>query len=193
MTTSRKEASFTNVKDRYQPFMRSEKHRIRSENNIILKDKLKQKAATIIAAGETMPPVFKPYTTKSYIPSLVRSRRKIKQKEVFEPKSLLNVADLNTTQSKDALENFTKMTDILNTATKSSKNMNKVIPGLEGFKKEEKSANIIKSFIKGNIKRKKQLKEFKEENKIMKSLANTFDVSQFRMKEVNNKRKEKVI
>jgi hypothetical protein len=71
--------------------------------------------------------------------------------------------------------------------------MNKVIPGLEGFKKEEKSANIIKSFVKDNIKRKKQLKEFKEENKIIKSLANTFDVSQFKMKEVNNKRKEKVI
>ena len=88
-----------NVKDLYQPF-------IRSENDRILKDELKQKAASILAASATMPPAFKPYTTKSYIPSLVRSRRKKKVKEVFEPKPLLNVADLNTTKSKDSLKQF---------------------------------------------------------------------------------------
>jgi hypothetical protein len=141
LTTSRKVATFVNVKDRYQPFIRSEKDKL-------IKEELKNKTPAILAAAATMPPVFKPYTTQSYTPSLVRSRRKIKQKEVFEPKPLLNVADLNATKSKDSLEQFTKMTDIFNTATKSDKNMNKVIPGLEGFKKEEKSANIINHLLR---------------------------------------------
>jgi hypothetical protein len=117
-----------------------------------------------------------------------------KQKEVFEPKSLLNVADLNTTNINNVpLKYFTKMTDIFNTATKSDKNMNKFFPELEDFKKEDKSANVIKSFIKNNIKRKKDLKESKAENKMIKSLADTFDVSQYKMKPEYNKRKEKVI
>ena len=125
-----------------------------------------------------MPPAFKPYSNiKPHIPSLIRR----KQKEVFEPKLLLNEADLNTTNINNLpLKYFTKMTDIFNTATKSDKNMNKNFPELEDFKKEAKSANVIKSFIKNNIKRKKDLKESKAENKMIKSLADTFDVSQYK-------------
>ncbi len=85
------------------------------------------------------------------------------------------------------------MTDIFNTSTKSDKNMDKFFPELEGFKQEAKSANVIKSFIKNNINRKKELKESKAKNEMIKSLADTFDISQYKMKTVNKKRKEKVI
>ncbi len=71
--------------------------------------------------------------------------------------------------------------------------MDKFFPELEVFKKEEKSANVIKSFIKNNINRKKELKESKAKNEMIKSLADTFDVSQYKMKPEYNKRKEKVI
>ena len=186
LTSSRKVTNFMNVKDNFQPFLKSEKDKL-------LKEEKKQKVPAILAAAATMPPAFKPYSKiKPHIPSLMR--RKIKQKEVFEPKSLLNVADLNTTNINNVpLKYFTKMTDIFNTATKSDKNMNKIFPELEDFKKEDKSANVIKSFIKNNIKRKKDLKESKAENKMIKSLADTFDVSQYKMKPEYNKRKEKVI
>ena len=184
LTSSRKVTNFMNVKDNFQPFLKSEKDKL-------LKEEKKQKVPAILAAAATMPPAFKPYSKiKPHIPSLMRR----KQKEVFEPKSLLNVADLNTTNINNVpLKYFTKMTDIFNTATKSDKNMNKFFPELEDFKKEDKSANVIKSFIKNNIKRKKDLKESKAENKMIKSLADTFDVSQYKMKPEYNKRKEKVI
>lgn len=184
LTSSRKVTNFMNVKDNFQPFLKSEKDKL-------LKEEKKQKVPAILAAAATMPPAFKPYSKiKPHIPSLIRR----KQKEVFEPKSLLNVADLNTTNINNVpLKYFTKMTDIFNTATKSDKNMNKFFPELEDFKKEDKSANVIKSFIKNNIKRKKDLKESKAENKMIKSLADTFDVSQYKMKPEYNKRKEKVI
>jgi len=186
LTSSRKVTNFMNVKDNFQPFLKSEKDKL-------LKEEKKQKVPAILAAAATMPPAFKPYSKiKPHIPSLIR--RKIKQKEVFEPKLLLNEADLNTTNINNLpLKYFTKMTDIFNTATKSDKNMNKFFPELEDFKKEDKSANVIKSFIKNNIKRKKDLKESKAENKMIKSLADTFDVSQYKMKPEYNKRKEKVI
>ncbi len=117
-----------------------------------------------------------------------------KKEPSIKSKSLLNVADLNTTNiNNKPLKYFTKMTDIFNTATKSDKNMNKFSPELEGFKKEEKSANVIKSFIKNNINRKKDLKESKAKIEMTKSLADTFDVSQYKMKIVYKKRKEKVI
>jgi hypothetical protein len=184
LTSSRKVTNFMNVKDNFQPFLKSEKDKL-------LKEEKKQKVPAILAAAATMPPAFKPYSKiKPHIPSLMRR----KQKEVFEPKSLLNVADLNTTNINNVpLKYFTKMTDIFNTATKSDKNMNKFFPELEDFKKEDKSANVIKSFIKNNKKRKKDLKESKAENKMIKSLADTFDVSQYKMKPEYNKRKEKVI
>ncbi len=51
-----------------------------------------------------------------------------------------------------------KITDIFNTATKSSKNMDKFFPGLGDFKKQEKSTNIIQSFIKNKMERKQNLK-----------------------------------
>jgi hypothetical protein len=135
-----------NVKDNFQPFLKSEKDKL-------LKEEKKQKVPAILAAAATMPPALKPYSKiKPHIPSLIRR----KQKEVFEPKSLLNVADLNTTNINNVpLKYFTKMTDIFNTATKSDKNMNKFFPELEDFKKEDKSANVIKSFIKNNIKEKR--------------------------------------
>ena len=116
-----------------------------------------------------MPEAFKPYPkTRPHTPSLIR--RKINPKEL--PKSLLNVADLNTTKSNDALKTFTKMTDIFNTATKSDKNMNDILQGLQmqnkipdfikkdtgGIlqtpQKQEKSAVKIQKVIRGNASRK---------------------------------------
>ncbi len=136
LTSSRKVTNFMNVKDNFQPFLKSEKDKL-------LKEEKKQKVPAILAAAATMPPAFKPYSKiKPHIPSLIR--RKIKQKEVFEPRLLLNEADLNTTNINNVpLKYFTKMTDIFNTATKSDKNMNKFFPELEDFKKEDKSANVI--------------------------------------------------
>ena len=116
-----------------------------------------------------MPEAFKPYPkTRPHTPSLIR--RKINPKEL--PKSLLNVADLNTTKSNDALKTFIKMTDIFNTATKSDKNMNDILQGLQmqnkipdfikkdtgGIlqtpQKQEKSAVKIQKVIRGNASRK---------------------------------------
>jgi hypothetical protein len=171
LTTSRKATNFMNIVDNFQPFILSEKDKL-------LKEELKQKVPPILAAGATMPPAFKPYPKiKPHIPSLIRP--KTKGKEVFKPKSLLNVADLNTTKSKDALENFTKMTNIFNTSTKSDKNMNDILQGLQmqnkipdfikkdtgGIlqtpQKQEKSAIKIQKVIRGNTSRKEteQLKQ----------------------------------
>ena len=77
--------------------------------------------------------------------SLSRFNKANKEPSI-KSKSLLNVADLNTTNiNNKPLKYFTKMTDIFNTATQSDKNMNKFFPELEGFKQEAKSANVIKS------------------------------------------------
>ena len=161
LSTSRKAASFINVQNA-QPFVKSMNHDEK-------KDLLKKKVKSILSVNSTMPEAFKPYPkTRPHTPSLIR--RKIKPKEL--PKSLLNVADLNTTKSNDALKKFTKMTDIFNTATKSDKKMNDILQGLQlqnkipdfikkdtgGIlqtpQKQEKSAIKIQKVIRGNASRK---------------------------------------
>ena len=154
----------------------------------LLKEELKKKVPPILAAGATMPPAFKPYPKiKPHIPSLIEGNKKY-----FKNKSLLDISAINTLEHQDPLKQYYKKHTMFQEASKSDKKMNDIFPGLERFKKEEKSANIIKSFIKNNRERKKQVKEFKEENKIIKTLANTFDVSQFKTEKMNNERKEKV-
>ena len=158
ITTSRKTTNYMNVQTA-QPFVRSEKDKD-------LKDELKQKAHSMLSVSATMPQAFKPY------PSLIQ--RKKKEPTVFEVKSLSNVADFNATKSKDALQQFTKINNMFNAATKSDKNMNDILQGvqmqnkvpdfikkdtggiLETPQKQDKAANKIKKFIIKNYERKQE-------------------------------------
>jgi hypothetical protein len=94
-------------------------------------------------------------------------------------KSLANITDINVSKSKDALKHFTKINNMFKDATKSDKNMNDILQGLqmqnkipdflkkdtgsilETPQKQEKASNKIKSLLKIVLKEKKKIKNKK--------------------------------
>jgi hypothetical protein len=138
------------------------------------KDELKKKAHSILAGVQTNIPAFKylPPPQKSSL-TIVKKKQPLKMNE----KSLVNITDINVSKSKDALKHFTKINNMFKDATKSDKNMNDILQGLqmqnkipdflkkdtggilETPQKQEKASNKIKSFIKDSLERKKENKK----------------------------------
>ena len=168
INSRRKSTNFINVQNA-RPF-------VKKENSNLEKEVLKEKAKSILSVSSTMPAVFKPYPkTKPHTPSLIKRNKK--EPIEFKAKSLLNVSDLNVSEKKkDPLTRFTKISNMLDKSSKSDKNMNDILQGLQmqnkipdfikkdtgGIlqtpQKQEKSALKIQKVIRGN-KARKEIKD----------------------------------
>ena len=168
LTSSRKTTNFINVQNA-QPF-------VKKENSNLEKEVLKEKAKSILSVSSTMPAVFKPYPkTKPHTPSLIKRNKK--EPIDFKTQSLLNATDINVSEKKkDPLTRFTKISNMLDKSSKSDKNMNDILQGLQmqnripdfikkdtggilqAPQKQEKSALKIQKVIRGN-KTRKEIKD----------------------------------
>ena len=75
--------------------------------------------------------------TKKSSLNIVKKKQPLKMNE----KSLVNITDINVSKSKDALKHFTKINNMFKDATKSDKNMNDILQGIQ-------MQNKIPDFIK---------------------------------------------